>query len=186
MQPNEYGLTDPNPKIQALIYGDPCGDPGFPDWIEEALKKEVGLLPLGLRIGPLFKNDRNPMIKNQMFGNPYGAWIGFWVRIMDSQSILVWLYAIVHPLCADHVVGIARCKEKSTKAHGLAFRVPQAPAHAPLLSPTPLSHFLQTHHTTDDIGTASSETNGTTRREVSRREPIRLTLNPPKSIMTRT
>ena len=44
--------------------------------------------------------------------------------------------------------------------------------------------------TTDDIGKASPDTNGTTttntttaRRDVSRREPIRLTPNPPKTIM---
>ena len=47
------------------------------------------MLPLGLLIGPPFKNDCNPTIKNQMYGNPYGSRIGFGVRILDCQSILV-------------------------------------------------------------------------------------------------
>lgn len=32
-------------------------------------------------------DDRNPANKNQTYGNPYGAWIGFEVWILDCQSV---------------------------------------------------------------------------------------------------
>ena len=74
------------------MYGDLYRASRFPDGSErDQLGGRIAAVPM--LIGFPYKNERNAAIKNQMYGNPYEAWIGFWVRILDSQSILVRLYS---------------------------------------------------------------------------------------------
>ena len=97
IQPNEYGLTNPESKSSDQGTAIPMGTPDSRIGSErDQIRGRIAAVRI-VDWSP-YKNDRNPAIKYQMFGNPYGALIGFWVQILDSQSILVRLY-----VCGTHM-----------------------------------------------------------------------------------